>query len=76
MLRVDPAACTDADLATAVTWLRAGKLVAYPTDTFYGLAADSAHGLNAACACDSDHQSRKQQRRDDGLNEPEKNGPQ
>jgi L-threonylcarbamoyladenylate synthase len=40
MLRVDPSACTEADLATAVDWLRAGKLVAYPTDTFYGLAAD------------------------------------
>jgi L-threonylcarbamoyladenylate synthase len=40
MLRVDPLACTEADLATAVDWLKAGKLVAYPTDTFYGLAAD------------------------------------
>lgn len=40
MLRVDPAACTEADVQTAVDWLRAGKLVAYPTDTFYGLAAD------------------------------------
>jgi L-threonylcarbamoyladenylate synthase len=40
MLRVDPSTCTEADVATAVDWLRAGKLVAYPTDTFYGLAAD------------------------------------
>ena len=39
-MRVDPTGCTEADLATAVEWLRAGKLVAYPTDTFYGLAAD------------------------------------
>lgn len=42
MLRVDPSRCTEADLAAAVEWLRAGKLVAYPTDTFYGLAADPA----------------------------------
>jgi L-threonylcarbamoyladenylate synthase len=40
MLRVDPATCTESDLDAAVEWLRAGKLVAYPTDTFYGLAAD------------------------------------
>ena len=40
MLRVNPAVCTEAELATAVNWLRAGKVVAYPTDTFYGLAAD------------------------------------
>jgi len=40
MLRVNPTGCTEADLETAVDWLRAGKLVAYPTDTFYGLAAD------------------------------------
>lgn len=40
MLRVDPSGCSEADLAAAVDWLRAGKLVAYPTDTFYGLAAD------------------------------------
>lgn len=40
MVRVDASNCTPADLAQAVEWLRAGKLVAYPTDTFYGLAAD------------------------------------
>jgi len=40
MLRVNPDGCTEEDLETAVHWLRAGKLVAYPTDTFYGLAAD------------------------------------
>jgi L-threonylcarbamoyladenylate synthase len=27
-------------LQTAVDWLRAGRVVAFPTDTFYGLAAD------------------------------------
>ena len=42
MLSVDPSNCTDADLLPAVEWLRAAKLVAYPTDTFYGLAADPA----------------------------------
>jgi L-threonylcarbamoyladenylate synthase len=42
MLRVDPSGCTVAELAPAVEWLRAGKVVAYPTDTFYGLAADPA----------------------------------
>jgi len=40
MLRVSPGSCTEAELEAAVDWLRAGKLVAYPTDTFYGLAAD------------------------------------
>jgi L-threonylcarbamoyladenylate synthase len=40
VLRVDPATCGEADLATAVEWLQAGKLVAFPTDTLYGLAAD------------------------------------
>lgn len=42
MLRVDPRAFTDADLAPALEWLRLGKVVAYPTDTYYGLAADPA----------------------------------
>lgn len=40
MLRVDPESCTPADLAAAVVWLRDGGVVAFPTDTFYGLAAD------------------------------------
>jgi L-threonylcarbamoyladenylate synthase len=39
-LRVDPATCTDADLARAVAWLRAGGVVVFPTETFYGLAVD------------------------------------
>jgi L-threonylcarbamoyladenylate synthase len=38
--RLDPDRCVDADLADAAAWLRAGLIVAYPTDTFYGLAVD------------------------------------
>lgn len=37
---VDPGSCTAADLAPAVRWLRSGGIVLFPTDTFYGLAAD------------------------------------
>jgi L-threonylcarbamoyladenylate synthase len=46
---VDPAICTEADLAPAVRWLRAGGIVLFPTDTFYGLAADptSARAIEA-----------------------------
>jgi L-threonylcarbamoyladenylate synthase len=40
MMRVDPASCRAEDLAAARDWLRAGRIVAYPTDTFYGLAVD------------------------------------
>src|SRR5512141_1230268 len=40
MLSVDPATCTARDLEPAVEWLRAGGIVAFPTDTLYGLAAD------------------------------------
>jgi L-threonylcarbamoyladenylate synthase len=36
---VDEAA-SEAILQIAVDWLRQGRVVAYPTDTFYGLAAD------------------------------------
>jgi tRNA A37 threonylcarbamoyladenosine synthetase subunit TsaC/SUA5/YrdC len=33
-----------------VEWLRAGKIVAYPTDTLYGLAVDPASdGLSGRC---------------------------
>jgi len=39
-LVVDPDTCRPADLAPAVAWLRAGGVVAMPTDTFYGLAVD------------------------------------
>jgi len=39
-LRVDPAGCTEGQLAPAVAWLRDGGIVAFPTETFYGLAVD------------------------------------
>lgn len=39
-LVVDPATCEAADLVAAAQWLIAGGIVAYPTDTFYGLAVD------------------------------------
>lgn len=39
-LRIDPHAFRPAELAPAVEVLRAGGVVAFPTDTFYGLAAD------------------------------------
>lgn len=42
MIRVDPDACTPADLAAACAWIAGGGIVAYPTDTFYGLAVDPA----------------------------------
>jgi L-threonylcarbamoyladenylate synthase len=40
VIRVAPAGCRVEDLAPAVEWLRAGKILAFPTDTFYGLAVD------------------------------------
>ena len=39
-LRVTPASVGPDDLAPAVSALRHGGIVAYPTETFYGLAAD------------------------------------
>jgi L-threonylcarbamoyladenylate synthase len=39
-LLIDPARCTASDFAPAVAWLRQGCVVAFPTDTSYGLAAD------------------------------------
>jgi L-threonylcarbamoyladenylate synthase len=39
-IRVDPRAFRPEDLAPAVEVLRGGGVVAFPTDTFYGLAAD------------------------------------
>ena len=41
-VEVDPSSCTPADLLPAVEWLHAGGVVAYPTDTLYGLAVDPA----------------------------------
>jgi len=40
MVCVDPDRCTAEDLAPAAAWLRAGGVVAMPTDTLYGLAVD------------------------------------
>jgi L-threonylcarbamoyladenylate synthase len=40
VLTVDPVSCRAEDLRDAVAWLRAGRIVAFPTDTFYGLAVD------------------------------------
>jgi L-threonylcarbamoyladenylate synthase len=37
---VDPAEATSADLAPAAAWLMSGRVVAYPTDTLYGLAVN------------------------------------
>ena len=39
-ITVDPERCTVEELAPAAAWLRAGGVVAMPTDTFYGLAVD------------------------------------
>ena len=39
---VNPTSCAAEDLRPAVEWMRAGKIVAYPTDTLYGLAVDPA----------------------------------
>jgi Sua5/YciO/YrdC/YwlC family protein len=39
-LRVDPSAASADDLVAAVSALHGGGLVAFPTETFYGLAAD------------------------------------
>ena len=40
VVTVDPAQCRGDDLRAAADWLRAGRVVAFPTDTFYGLAVD------------------------------------
>jgi L-threonylcarbamoyladenylate synthase len=44
-IKVNPTSCVPADLLGAVQWLQAGKIVAYPTDTLYGLAVDPASDL-------------------------------
>ncbi len=40
MLRVNPASCQPDDFGPAVERLRSGGVVAFPTETFYGLAVD------------------------------------
>ena len=42
VLSVDPERCGADDLRAAAAWLRAGRVVAFPTDTFYGFAVDPA----------------------------------
>ena len=39
-LRIDPRSFAIAALAPAIDWLKQGGVVAFPTDTFYGLAVD------------------------------------
>jgi L-threonylcarbamoyladenylate synthase len=41
-IALDPIACRVADLEPAVAWLRDDGVVAFPTDTFYGLAVNPA----------------------------------
>ena len=41
---VDAQACRAEDLATAAEWLAAGGIVAFPTDTLYGLACNVRDG--------------------------------
>jgi L-threonylcarbamoyladenylate synthase len=40
VVALDPATVTAGDLTPAVEWLRSGGIVAFPTDTLYGLAVD------------------------------------
>ena len=51
-IRVNPARLDSADLEPAVSALRSGGVVAFPTETFYGLAADprSAHAVKRVFA--------------------------
>jgi L-threonylcarbamoyladenylate synthase len=48
VLRVDPRACTLPEFEPAVAWLKRGGIVAYPTDTFYGLAVDPSSAAAVA----------------------------
>jgi L-threonylcarbamoyladenylate synthase len=52
ILSLDPARVTAADLSKAADWLRTGGIVAYPTDTFYGLAVDPTSGAAVASLFD------------------------
>jgi L-threonylcarbamoyladenylate synthase len=45
VIRVNAATCRPEDLTPAVEWMRAGKIVAFPTDTLYGLAVDPMSDL-------------------------------
>ncbi len=52
MLRADATACDPASLGPAADWLRAGGVVVFPTDTFYGLAADPTQAAAVQCIFD------------------------
>jgi L-threonylcarbamoyladenylate synthase len=45
MMRIDPRAVVPGDLAAAAEWLRHDGIVAFPTDTVYGLAVDPASSV-------------------------------
>jgi L-threonylcarbamoyladenylate synthase len=45
VLTVAPESCQPVDLGPAVRWLERGGIVAFPTDTLYGLAVDPASAL-------------------------------
>ena len=47
-LRIDPVAVQPSDLAEAVAFLRQGGVVAFPTDTLYGLAVDPSAPASVA----------------------------
>lgn len=48
VLTVDAARPADGPIAAAADWLRSGGVVIYPTDTFYGIAADPASAAAVA----------------------------
>lgn len=49
VIRLDRSPPLESALQRAIDWLRAGRIVAFPTDTLYGLAVDprSAHAVRA-----------------------------
>jgi L-threonylcarbamoyladenylate synthase len=47
-LQIDPNKSRPADLQAAAEWLRAGRVVIYPTDTVYGMAADPSSSAAVA----------------------------
>jgi L-threonylcarbamoyladenylate synthase len=47
-VRVDPETCAAADLTAAAAWLAGGGIVAFPTETVYGLAVDPRSGTAVA----------------------------
>lgn len=51
-IHVDPRNVVDRDLAPVVAWLRAGHIVIFPTDTFYGAAVDATNPAAVAALFD------------------------